>query len=71
MTPSTVSVQQAAALLGISKSTCDRWLNHGTFPTPFTKVEKTWIIPVRPIYELLGYPTEKVDEFVHSTSAAA
>lgn len=68
---STLSVQQAADLLGISKNTADRWLTSGSFPVPVTKVERTWIIPTRPVLEIIGYSPEEVDATIQDTLAAA
>ncbi|MGP5636252.1 helix-turn-helix domain-containing protein [Corynebacterium variabile] len=67
----TITVRQAASLLGISKGTADRWLLRGTFPTPAYKIENSWIIPARPLLVMLGYSTDEVDATIQDTLAAA
>ena len=63
LTP-TISVQVASKLLGIAQSTGYAAVNAGTFPTQVIKIGGRYVIPTKPLLDLLGLdelPAEATD----------
>ncbi|MFK3615316.1 DNA-binding protein [Corynebacterium amycolatum] len=59
--PPTVSVQMASQLLGISASGGYAAVKNGNFPTQVIKIGGRYVIPTKPLLDLLGLdelPTE-------------
>lgn len=62
--PPTVSVQVASQLLGISASGGYAAIQKGIFPTQVIKIGSRYVIPTKPLLDLLGLdelPTEVTD----------
>jgi excisionase family DNA binding protein len=59
----TVSVQEAAALLGISRTTAYRLAACGEFPVPVIKVGRKLRIPTALLANILGLQPDGVIEF--------
>lgn len=55
--PTTISVQVAARLLGISPSSCYRAVRGGSFPTAAHQVNGRYVVATRPLLEFLGLET--------------
>lgn len=53
-TPATVSVRQAATLLGISFSSAYAAIKAGNFPTNIIQIGGRYVVPTAPLLELLG-----------------
>ena len=51
----TISIRDAAPLLGISASTAYAAVKAGTFPFPHIKIGGRIVIPTAPIREALGF----------------
>lgn len=54
MATATVSIPKAAALLGISRSSAYAAARTGNFPTPVLKINGRYVVPVRPLLDVLG-----------------
>lgn len=52
--PATVSVRQAATLLGISFSSAYAAIRAGNFPTKIVQIGGRYVVPTAPLLELLG-----------------
>ncbi len=54
LSPATVSVRQAATLLGISFSSAYAAIHAGNFPTKIVQIGGRYVVPTAPLLELLG-----------------
>ncbi|HBC7265773.1 TPA: helix-turn-helix domain-containing protein [Corynebacterium striatum] len=54
LSPATVSVRQAATLLGISFSSAYAAIRAGNFPTKIVQIGGRYVVPTAPLLELLG-----------------
>ena len=54
LSPATVSVRQAATLLGISFSSAYAAIRTGNFPTKIVQIGGRYVVPTAPLLELLG-----------------
>lgn len=50
----TVSLTQAAALLGIGRSSAYAAAREGAFPTRVIKINGRYVVPTKPLLDLLG-----------------
>ncbi|MFL1375748.1 helix-turn-helix domain-containing protein [Nocardiopsis protaetiae] len=55
--PVWVTPARAGRLLGMSRTTVYRHLNHGTFPVPVYRVGRHWRIPTAGLLVFLGLST--------------
>lgn len=55
LSPATVSVRQAATLLGISFSSAYAAIRAGNFPTKIVQIGGRYVVPTAPLLELLGF----------------
>lgn len=58
MTSATYTLVQAAALLGISKSSAYTAAQTNSFPTPVVKIGGRYVVPKKPLDDLLGIATD-------------
>ena len=49
----TVTLTEAAKILGISRSKAYRLAAAGTFPVPLIRLGNSWVVPVKPLQRLL------------------
>lgn len=54
MTTPTISAGAAAHLLGLSRSSVYTAIRQGTFPTPTIQIGGRYVIPTKPLLDLLG-----------------
>ena len=54
MSPSTVTLSVAAQYLGIGRSTAYKTASNGTFPVRVIKSGSRYVVPIKPLLELLG-----------------
>ncbi|MDK8831607.1 helix-turn-helix transcriptional regulator [Corynebacterium striatum] len=54
LSPATVSVRQAATLLGISFSSAYAAIRADNFPTKVIQIGGRYVVPTAPLLELLG-----------------
>lgn len=54
MTTATYTVEEAAQLLGIGITAAYRAARRGELPVPAIKIGSRWVIPRRPLDQLLG-----------------
>ncbi len=50
--PTTITIQQAGRLIGLSRSAAYRAANRGQIPS--MKSGRRWFVPVRPLADMLG-----------------
>lgn len=50
----TVTIKEAAKLLGVSPSSAYEAARTGKFPSPVIKISGRYVIPTRPLLDLLG-----------------
>lgn len=53
----TISIKEAAALIGIGQSTAYTAAKNGTFPVPVIRVGSRYVVPAEPLKTLLGIST--------------
>ncbi|MHA2788847.1 helix-turn-helix transcriptional regulator [Corynebacterium sp. S7] len=53
MMKSTISVREAAKLLGISPSSAYKSVHAGTFPTQVIQIGQRYVVPTKPLLDLL------------------
>lgn len=53
-TRTSISLTQAAAMLGIGRSTSYMAAHDNEFPVPVIKIRGRFVVPVRPLLDLLG-----------------
>lgn len=53
-TPATVSVSRAAELIGIGRSSAYQAARNGSFPTKIIQIGGRYVVPTKPLLELLG-----------------
>ena len=53
-TPATVSVSLAAELIGIGRSSAYQAARNGSFPTKIIQIGNRYVVPTKPLLELLG-----------------
>lgn len=63
-TTPTTSVQVAADLLGIGYSTAYAAVRAGTFPVKVVKIGGRYVVPTRPLLELLGLANDDTPQEV-------
>lgn len=54
MSPATTTLRAAADLLGISKSSAYAAARNGTFPTKVIQIGGRYVVPTKPLLDLLG-----------------
>lgn len=64
-TPATLSLAEAAELLGIGRSTAYQAVRAGKFPSPVLRVNSRIVIPTAPLLKVLG-----LDDLPGTTEAA-
>lgn len=52
--PATVSLREAAKLLGVSNSTAYAAARNGSFPVPVLKIGGRYAVPAKPLLDALG-----------------
>ncbi|MCX7444390.1 helix-turn-helix domain-containing protein [Corynebacterium sp. P7003] len=55
----TISVREAARLLGIGESSAYTAIRNNQFPTPVIKIGGRYVIPTAPLRQLLGVDAPK------------
>ena len=55
----TISIREAAKILGISASTAYAAVNAGTFPVPVIHIGSRISVPTAPLRKLLGIDTDE------------
>ncbi|MBI9000048.1 helix-turn-helix domain-containing protein [Corynebacterium sp. CCM 9185] len=55
----TITVEEAAAVLGISKSSAYAAIKRNEFPTPVIKIGGRYVVPTAPLRQLLGVDAPK------------
>lgn len=50
----TVSIRQAATLMGVGNSTAYAIAREGKFPVPVIKIGGRYVVPTKPLLDLLG-----------------
>lgn len=60
MTTATVSITEAAKLLGIGRSSAYEAARNGTFPVPVLRINTRFVVPTKPLLDALG-----LDELPH------
>lgn len=53
-TPPTLTIPEAAALLGIGRSSAYEAARTGKFPTPVLKISGRYVVPAKPLLDALG-----------------
>ncbi|QXB18944.1 Helix-turn-helix domain-containing protein [Corynebacterium coyleae] len=53
-TPPTITIAAAANLLGIGRSSAYEAARTGNFPTPVLKINGRYVVPTRPLLDILG-----------------
>lgn len=61
-TKRTVTLGEAAELLGIGRTTAYSAARAGTFPTPVVQIGSRWVVPTKPLLELLGMEELPTDD---------
>lgn len=54
MYPATVSIPEAASLLGISRSSAYNAAQNGTFPSKVIKINGRYVVPTKPLLDAVG-----------------
>lgn len=54
MTTATVSITEAAKLLGIGRSSAYEAARNGSFPVPVLRINTRFVVPTKPLLDLLG-----------------
>lgn len=54
MTPTSLTLAEAASILGIGRSTAYAAARNGTFPTKVIQIGGRYIVPTKPLLDLLG-----------------
>ncbi|MGX1739149.1 helix-turn-helix transcriptional regulator [Corynebacterium flavescens] len=62
MTPPTITLAKAADLIGIGRSTAYQAVRSNEFPAPVIKIGGRYVVPTRPLLELLGLDELPTDE---------
>lgn len=52
--PATLTIQEAASLLGVGLSSAYEAARTGNFPTPVLKVNGRYVVPTKPLLDALG-----------------
>ena len=54
MTPTSLTLAEAASILGIGRSTAYAAARNNTFPTKVIQIGGRYIVPTKPLLDLLG-----------------
>lgn len=52
--PATITVVEAAAQMGVSSSSAYAAIKKGDFPVPVIKIGGRYVVPTKPLLDLLG-----------------
>ena len=52
--PATLTIQEAASLLGIGLSSAYEAARTGNFPTPVLRISGRYVVPTKPLLDALG-----------------
>jgi excisionase family DNA binding protein len=70
-TTATMSVEEAAELLGIGRTLAYRLATRNELPTPVVRIGRTLRVPTAPLLELLGLPGSAERSAAHGDVAGA
>lgn len=71
MSPQTVNLIEAAALLGIGTSTAYAAAREGALPFPVLKIGGRYVVPTKPLAESLGITLEELHATITKEAPAA
>lgn len=62
-TPHTLTIRQAASMLGISRSLAYELVKNGNFPVPVLRLGRRMVVPRAALLRLLGSAVEEAFQF--------